>query len=678
MKWPSRHELLFSGKSYAAAMLALFIAYGIGLPRPFWALVTAYVVSNPLAGAVRSKALYRLSGTLVGGIATVVLVPLLANAPELLVLALALWVGICLFVALRDRTPRTYLFMLAGYTAALIGFPVVSDPLSAFDTAVARVQEIGLGIVCGTLVHSLVFPRSLGPVLLERLQHALADARHWMRDALHGDSPQHEARDRRKLAADITELRLLATHLPFDTSHLRWTSNAISALQDRLAALVPLLSALEDRIRALRAAGVDAASPWRALLDAVSAWSATPFAGADAEAREAARLHARIEQLTPSLNARGNWVAMLETNLALRLHSIIDAWQQCRLLRHQLDAGLTGGVRPAMNSRPGLSPAVLHRDSGMALLSSFAAVIAIVSCSAFWIITGWPAGAAAPMMAAVFCCFFASQDDPVPAIMRFFTYTVLSIPVSALYLLLILPAVHSFESLLLVTAPLFLLVGIFIARPATSSQAMAFLFGVTGAFSLMDTRSADLVSFANGMLAQLAGIGAAAFFTRLLRSVDAGWTARRLLRRGWAELAALGLNRRLPSMAQASALMLDRIGLLTPRLAMAEPDGDLAAVDALSDMRVGLNMTLLASLPQPSLALRELMDGLRAYFGQRHGQSAAPAGTLLARIDRALDEAWGDQQRELVAALVAIRRDLFPAVHAFPAPGAAAATEARP
>jgi uncharacterized membrane protein YccC len=40
----------------------------------------------------------------------------------LLSLALACWVGLCLYVSLLDRTPRSYVFMLAGYTAGLIGF----------------------------------------------------------------------------------------------------------------------------------------------------------------------------------------------------------------------------------------------------------------------------------------------------------------------------------------------------------------------------------------------------------------------------------------------------------------------------------------------------------------------------------------------------------------------------
>ncbi|MBS7404951.1 MAG: FUSC family protein, partial [Oxalobacter sp.] len=66
MKLPDREEFIFSLKSFVGAMMALYLAFRIGLPRPFWAPLTAYVVSQPLAGAVRSKALYRVIGTIIG------------------------------------------------------------------------------------------------------------------------------------------------------------------------------------------------------------------------------------------------------------------------------------------------------------------------------------------------------------------------------------------------------------------------------------------------------------------------------------------------------------------------------------------------------------------------------------------------------------------------------------
>jgi uncharacterized membrane protein YccC len=136
-----RHaDLIFALKTFAASMLALVIALAMDLPRPYWAMATVYITSQPLAGATSSKALFRVIGTLVGATMTVALVPNLINAPELLCLAIALWVGFCLYLSLLDGTPRSYLFMLAGYTVALIGFPSVSAPDAIFDTAVARLD----------------------------------------------------------------------------------------------------------------------------------------------------------------------------------------------------------------------------------------------------------------------------------------------------------------------------------------------------------------------------------------------------------------------------------------------------------------------------------------------------------------------------------------------------------
>ena len=182
MKLPDSNEILFSAKCYLGALAALYIASTMGLPRPFWAMTTAYVVAQPWAGAVRSKAVYRLGGTFFGSAVVVYLVPHLANQPVMMVLAMSLWIGLCLYVSVLDRTPRSYLFMLAGYTAAMIGFPSVDDPTTVFDTALARVEEISLGIVCATLVHSLVLPHGIAGPLMARLDATLRDARSWMHD----------------------------------------------------------------------------------------------------------------------------------------------------------------------------------------------------------------------------------------------------------------------------------------------------------------------------------------------------------------------------------------------------------------------------------------------------------------------------------------------------------------
>ncbi|WP_431101956.1 FUSC family protein [Roseateles noduli] len=692
-------EWLFSFKAFAAAMLAVFLASWAGQPRPFWALMTAYVVANPLAGAVRSKGLFRFIGTLVGGAAAVLLVPRFANAPELLSLALALWVAGCLCLSLRDRTPRAYAFMLAGYTAALIGFPSVDTPLAIFDTAVARLEEIGLGVLAATLVHSLVLPNSLSTSVLGLLDRTLGDTRTWLTDIA---ARRDGGADRRRVASDITQLRLLSIHIPFDTSHLRWTADAVQAMQDGVAALTPMLAGVEDRLQALEAhatrtqSDVDPGAETgteadhgrrdalpddiRAMLGAIGPWLALP--AAEAEARLPA-LRAQLAALTGdaprSRLADDPWARLLRVALAERLGELLNGWLHCMQLRADIDRGLSGEAMPSRPA-PALRGPKLHRDMGMALWSGAAALIAILVCCAFWILTGWPMGAAAAMMAAIFCCFFAAMDDPVPAINGFLHWTVLSMPFGALYVLVLLPLVQDMWTLMAVCAPMFLIVGAYVGRPSTFGAALPFLFGVIGTLVMHDTAQADLTSFLNSMSGQLAGVFVAARVARLMRSVGADWSARRIQRATWRELDDLARLPRSAGRAQAYLLrMLDRIALLAPRVAQA--GGSVPGVptdDALHDLRVGADLVALqgarGQLPgESTLPLQPLLTAIgnwqRARIAGDADAIASPPALLLERLDTALarlvevyptSRSLPAEAIPAASALTGLRRNLFP------------------
>lgn len=187
--------ILFSVKSFVAAMLAYYISLRIGLPKPFWAIITVYIVSQTSAGASFSRGVYRFAGTFIGAIATVAIVPNFVNDPMLCSLVLAGWIGLCLFFSLLDRTPRAYAFVLAGYTASLIGFPSVLDPGAVFDTASVRVQEISIGILCAVLIHRYILPKRMTGQFTGKLSATLRDARRLAGDALSG-TPGENRRDR--------------------------------------------------------------------------------------------------------------------------------------------------------------------------------------------------------------------------------------------------------------------------------------------------------------------------------------------------------------------------------------------------------------------------------------------------------------------------------------------------
>ncbi len=187
MSLPSWRDWLFSGKAFLASMLALYIALAFDLPRPYWAMAAVYVVANPLAGATSSKGLYRALGTLIGAAAAVFFVPLFVNAPEMLSLVVALWTGCLLYISMLDRTPRSYVFMLAGYSLPLIALPEVNTPGAIFDVALARSEEIIIGITCASVVGAVVFPTSVGTALSARISTWLDDAAGWAEEILRGE-----------------------------------------------------------------------------------------------------------------------------------------------------------------------------------------------------------------------------------------------------------------------------------------------------------------------------------------------------------------------------------------------------------------------------------------------------------------------------------------------------------
>jgi uncharacterized membrane protein YccC len=153
--------LTFAVKTFAAALLALYIAFWAGLDEPRWSLLTVFVVSQPDSGLVLAKSFYRMLGTIAGLLVAIALVFGLAQYGELFVAAVAVWVCFCNFAARAVRNFASYGFLLAGYTVAIVGIPAALAPTGAYDLLLARFTEISLGIICAALVSRLILVREL-------------------------------------------------------------------------------------------------------------------------------------------------------------------------------------------------------------------------------------------------------------------------------------------------------------------------------------------------------------------------------------------------------------------------------------------------------------------------------------------------------------------------------------
>jgi uncharacterized membrane protein YccC len=653
-------DLIFSLKTFAAATLALVIALWLDLPRPYWAMATVYITSQPLAGATSSKALYRVLGTLIGAAASVAIIPTFVNAPELLSLVVALWVGGCLYLSLLDRTPRSYLFMLSGYTLALIAFPAVTDPGGIFDVAVARSEEITIGIICATLVSTLVLPRSVAPVVGAKVDDWLADARRLSRHIMLGGGGETGYQGQRlRLAAEALDIDTLASHLAFDQLANHHAVRGLRALRLHMLLLLPLLGSIRDRLTALDGR---LQPKLKDLLRRIADW----LIAANDRREPADTLRVAIADLRPPLHADASWDEIMTANLLIRLRELVDISEDCRALSAAIAADQdTSRVPLAFQTEQGIAPA-RHRDHTLALWSAAGVIIAILVCCGFWIGAGWVDGASAPMMAAVACSFFASQDDPAPSIQSFALWSLVAIVLVAIYLFGILPAISTIEMLIAALAPAFILFGVLIARPSTTPIGMA--LGANGAtlLALQSTYNADFESYANSAAAFMVGMAAAIVLTRLMRSVRARWIAHRLLQTNWTTLAETAERRGNNDRAAFVGAMLDRLGLLAQRVA-AIPAPERRDIDSLRQLRVGLNIIDLRRArhglgPMTIQAIDTMLDQLAAACRNIAAapMPAALLGTIDAALARALDEQAAPGQEDAMIGLVGIRAGLFP------------------
>jgi uncharacterized membrane protein YccC len=655
--------IIFSVNCYIATILTMFVAFSLDLKSPGWAMTTVYLTSQPLSGAMRAKAVYRAIGTFVGGAAMVAIVPNLVDAPELTTLAIILWVALCVFVSVLDRTPRSYMFVLSGYTAALIGFPSVLAPDTVFETAVSRVEEITLGVVCAAIVHSLIFPKSAFSAFEQKLRSAIADTRRWLADGLTQQATPEAEMERRRIAADISELYLLGTSLRFDTSPHRPDISTIRAFDRKIVALLPLVSAIEDRLTLLRRIGPLDAKLTRALAG-VSDWL-KPKAG---DRLRAAELKEACVAATPTVGSQSSWADLVTVNLTVRLIELIDSWQACLSFAAYLADPRQTPSADIRAAAAQIGPKPMHTDPGIALLSALAAAVAMGICAFFWIATAWPEGAGAIAFAAVACTLFASLDDPTPTIRNITFILALCLPIVFVYQFFVLPAIGGFVLLCAVLAFVLIPAGILMAIPAYAAIGLALALGFCVEMGLQTSYTADLAAIVNSNSAFVLGGVAALVVTRLMRVIGTQASARRLIRATYRDLADLAAGRSHPTRDQWASRMLDRVALLLYRQPRFEPRPQHEFADALEDLRLGVNMietqSIAPAMSKPTQdALAAMFAGVAAHFrALARGRVAQLGDELLQKIDIAISEATActAATHACVAAIVGLRQTLYP------------------
>ena len=463
--------LVFSFKTLAASLLALFIAFWAALDDPRWAVLTVFVVSQPDSGLVVAKSFYRMLGTIAGVLVSIALVFAFAQYGELFLASLAAWIAFCCFAARTARNFASYGFQLAGYTVAIVGLPAALEPSGAYPLIVARFTEISLGIGCAALVSRLVFVRELRPKVVALVHDLTRRADHFAALAIDPAADRGCIADERaQLTKDFVAVEAMQQSAFFESADARLRYNARRELRD---AAVELCAVVEGA--AARRVGP------------VPHPATTSLRGLICDAND-----------TPA----GNGAVVSTLVRAADEQAVARA-------RARLRQSVTAFERGEDLPEPDVAD-VFWPDPVGATLTATRAVLAIAITSAFWFVTAWPNGPTAVVVAAVVCTLFATMQRPDKiALACIATVLVAAAPVFVTQFHL-MPLAVDFPSMAVAIAPLLLISGYILAQPGIGPLGMLSAVYFTYASSINNVTSYDAVAFLNSSFAVLVGIGVGA------------------------------------------------------------------------------------------------------------------------------------------------------------------------
>ncbi|MBZ9882334.1 FUSC family protein [Mesorhizobium sp. CA10] len=605
---PTRSDWIFALRTVSAGLVALLAAYALKLDHPQWAMMTVFIVAQPVAGMVLAKGFYRLLGTLAGGLAAVGITSLFGADPWLLVTVLALWIGVCTLVSSLLRNPEAYGAALAGYTAMIISLPALGQPHILVDLAVARCAEIVLGIVCAGVTSRLILPKLAADAIISRLKRSIHDLAEYAGGAFSGGDPASLAALQRKLIADAQTLAEMRTYARLEApsfatrahpvrrtiGQLLWALSAARALHShrrpKNAALIPVRSELKAFVGELAATpgALDDTGPWVARLDAIAS-----------KARE-------MPELPNDTGSKDNGEDKVGTITRLTIAG--DFAEALKQVMRGLEA-LRSPVSSKSSER-GQPALVVHRDYQAAWRNAVRAALATLLVAIFWLTTRWSEAAGTVILVAVVSSLFASRPDPVQSAWGFFTGTLIALPFAFLVGQVALPALPGFGWFTLFVVPILVPAALGMANPRHVGVATAFAINFLAFLSPHQQMIYDPGPFFAGSASILVGILIAIGVFIVVLPADPWVTVERISQAMREDLARLCLHERIPRRSAFESLAYDRINQLMPQVQRTGRKGDPILGGSIAAVTVGLEVLRLRHAQLNSAVPHETVESI--------------------------------------------------------------------
>jgi uncharacterized membrane protein YccC len=522
-------------KVLLAAFLTLWLAMRLELPQPRTAMISVFIVMQIQSGHVFAKSFYRLLGTLAGSAMAVLLIALFAQASECFIAGLALWVGLCTAGAVRQRNFRGYGFVLAGYTAAMVGLPALAHPDGAFLAALWRVLEIALGLAVATAVSAAILPQSASASLRDGLYQRFAVFAGFVAQGLRGEMARETfERINLRFVAEAVGLESLRGVVAFEDPHMRRRNGRVSRLNSEFMAIGTRFNALRHLLERLRGEGqgpvLRAIDPGlealAGLLDAFADRPLTPI--------DATRLTERSARFLADLPGQVRaWRAGL-TEEGGSAEALLEFHTACELLYRLADelhgyAQTHASLADHQHSREQWREPYRAQTSWLvSLAGGLRALLVLALLGGYWIVTGWPSGATMTLVAAATVGLSAATPNPRRMSLLMAGGTALGALLGFVESFLVFPAIDGFALLCLVLAPVFMLGAFLASRPQWAGYGLGLLiFFSIG--SVPDNHTLfNPYGFINDYLAMVLGMLVCAAAGAIVLPPNSRWLWRRL------------------------------------------------------------------------------------------------------------------------------------------------------
>ena len=453
---PSRLDLIFACKTFVAGMLALFISFELDLINPMWSIGTVMIIANPYSGMVSSKCVYRLVGTFAGAIIALLLTPHFINTPWLFTIILSLWVGFALYVSLLDRTPRSYVFMLAGYSTAMIVYNAITyiDTYNIFDIAMARVLEISVGVIATAVVSATFFPVHIGALIKQRVNKTLNDLETTFEKLITvQQTSENYTQILSVITRDASDIHALAVHLAYEKGELKGMTKPLQEMLHQVSLVVANLVALSQRIKQLEQMQlVNLVAHLNAIREYTLAFLKQERSLVPSDLLTLP--HGFEDDFNQLIDRASADQQIVLAALKMDIRHFISNILAVKLLWQQIQQG-NKEIPPEITAITTRYPS-LHRDHGIAIRGGISAVLITFIVTAAWIVSGWKAGFMMAQMGAITACILTALDNPVPVLRIFIWGSLVSAVLVFVYAFGIFPHVTHFWQLALVLFPVFL------------------------------------------------------------------------------------------------------------------------------------------------------------------------------------------------------------------------------